>query len=84
MKFEKPLWFDEKYPGGKYIVVENQKSEIYQDENGLWHGKDLEETELRLNYKLGNGSYGIGLISDFADKNFEVIENIFENKKAES
>ena len=80
LKFENSLhWFDEKYPEGKYIVVEDSKTEFYQDENGLWHDKDLEEKELRLNYKLGYGSFGCGLVAQFTGKNFKVIGNIFES-----
>lgn len=81
LKFESSqYWFDEKYPEGRYIVTEDRNTEWNQDEFEVWHCKDLDETELRLNYKLKNGSYGVGLVEKYLDKNFKVIGNIFEEK----
>lgn len=87
LKFAEPLhWWDKEIlqKGGKYIVEKVPQAEFYQTPDGWWHSKDTGKTELHLRLKLKNGGFGYGKIAQYADRNFEVIGNIFENKKAEN
>jgi len=66
LKFAEPVHcWDKQFldKGGKYIV----KKDV------------IDVDELNLHLEISNGGFGFGKFSQYADKPFEVIGNIFEN-----
>ncbi len=79
LKLEKPLYpFEQKKldEGGYYVVVQYHKMEIYQNADGVWGAKYLEELEPpRIALKTHNGIMVHGELSDY-DIKFEVVGRI--------